>query len=618
MADYHAALSARRLGPAEPMRSDELQGRVAAGEALLADGRHDEAVALLTDLTASPRFVPYANDDLGRAALYFLGDALFAKGAYGLARTEFRAVRGTRDAWKAPAIYARRSARRSVDIALESGAYESVLAELSDIPPTAPEDVRAELDFLKGRAAVAAGKEAEALAAFGRVPPTSRHWASATYLAGVLHAEAKRYKDAEAHFCRVADPKLQRRTAAMVGDARFFEVRDRARLGLGRVAHEERRHDDARYYYYLVPKDSGHLPEALYEAATTRYEKKDYEGARELLDELHGLGVHHRYEDESRVLDAYVDVALCRFESGDAKLRAFLANYEPVRDGVRRVSGDARALDALLRAVREGTDAGATAEAGGLRAEELRYMAAVLRVDGTYMQIARRRAVVERERQALSATRKSLQDIGDALGTNGGLRPSAARDSGPDERARVKEAVEALERALTEAQSAGASPAALAPLRMQLVNVRVQLSDQRRDRGLSAAVVVGAPAATASRDLPSLVAADAARVGTNGDALDGLYASLLDAERLLARDTLRRLELRLSRLLRRARLGRIETVLGRKRALELEVEAIGNGFLPAGAVDSLDVARYLKDSEEYWPFEGDDWPDEYVGREVLR
>jgi hypothetical protein len=65
-------------------------------------------------------------------------------------------------------------------------------------------------------------------------------------------------------------------------------------------------------------------------------------------------------------------------------------------------------------------------------------------------------------------------------------------------------------------------------------------------------------------------------------------------------------------------LGRIETVLGRKRALELEVEAIGNGFLPAGAVDSLDVARYLKDSEEYWPFEGDDWPDEYVGREVLR
>jgi hypothetical protein len=29
-----------------------------------------------------------------------------------------------------------------------------------------------------------------------------------------------------------------------------------------------------------------------------------------------------------------------------------------------------------------------------------------------------------------------------------------------------------------------------------------------------------------------------------------------------------------------------------------------------------DAARYLEDNEEYWPFEGDDWPDEYVGGEV--
>ena len=76
--------------------------------------------------------------------------------------------------------------------------------------------------------------------------------------------------------------------------------------------------------------------------------------------------------------------------------------------------------------------------------------------------------------------------------------------------------------------------------------------------------------------------------------------------------------MRLSRLLRRARLGRIESVLGKKRALEVEIEAIADGFLPRDAVDSLDAARFLKDSEEYWPFEGDDWPDEYVGGEGLR
>jgi hypothetical protein len=91
---------------------------------------------------------------------------------------------------------------------------------------------------------------------------------------------------------------------------------------------------------------------------------------------------------------------------------------------------------------------------------------------------------------------------------------------------------------------------------------------------------------------------------------------LADSETALARDALHRLDLRLSRLLRRARLGRIETILGRKRALEVEVEAIRLGYLPRDAVDSLEAARYLEDSEEYWPFEGDDWPDEYVGSEI--
>ena len=40
------------------------------------------------------------------------------------------------------------------------------------------------------------------------------------------------------------------------------------------------------------------------------------------------------------------------------------------------------------------------------------------------------------------------------------------------------------------------------------------------------------------------------------------------------------------------------------------------GYLPQDAVDSLDAARFLEDNEEYWPFEGDDWPDEYVGSEI--
>jgi hypothetical protein len=74
----------------------------------------------------------------------------------------------------------------------------------------------------------------------------------------------------------------------------------------------------------------------------------------------------------------------------------------------------------------------------------------------------------------------------------------------------------------------------------------------------------------------------------------------------------------LTRLLRRARLGRVETVLGKKRSLEIEIEALSQGLLPQTIVDSLDAARYLGDDEEYWPFEGEDWEDEYVGGEGLK
>jgi hypothetical protein len=88
--------------------------------------------------------------------------------------------------------------------------------------------------------------------------------------------------------------------------------------------------------------------------------------------------------------------------------------------------------------------------------------------------------------------------------------------------------------------------------------------------------------------------------------------------RKTAKEALERFDRRLSRLVRRARLGRIETVLGKKHALEVEMEALSEGFLPQGAVDSLEAARYLRDDEEYWPYDGEDWTDEYVGGEGLR
>src|SRR5258708_27312541 len=122
--------------------------------------------------------------------------------------------------------------------------------------------------------------------------------------------------------------------------------------------------------------------EALYESATGRYEKKDYESARELLDQLNALGVHHRYEDEAWILSAYIDLARCRFEEADAALKGFIVKYEPVRDTARKLTTDERGLSRLLEASQVGSDA--AAEANGMNPDVARAIAALVRVDSGY------------------------------------------------------------------------------------------------------------------------------------------------------------------------------------------------------------------------------------------
>lgn len=609
MRAYHAALLARRLG-VEDLRREVVSARVAEAEQLTATGRVDEAIARLAELVEHPKFNLFADSEEGRAAVFRLGDALATAGLYDPARSYLRRVLTANGAWDAGGIWARQAVRRLVDVALESQEFAGVADDLRSVPATAPEEVRGEIAYMNGRANEAAGNPDAALADYATVTQRCRFWAQATYLSGLIDVEKGNAKDGENLLCKVADPKRSAATTAVFADEKFFAVRDLARLGLGRIAHEQGRNDDARYYYYLVPRDSDRLAEALYEAATTRYEKKDYEGARELLDELAGLGIHHRYEDEAWVLSAWIDLARCKFPEADRQLVEFLKRYEPVRDAARRIAESDAATQRLLSAVHSGSDAGGT-EIGGTSPDVVRAIAALVRVDPAYDRVLRRRAVLEREASGLSAAASALGDMQRILATNGGVRPST--ELGDDDATRaqsVRAAVAGVEHAIADLEAARAPAAQVAPLREQLAALegQVKVTASSADPGSA-----GGPAQGAN--LGDLLRGNQSRAGEFQSRLAAVRKDLADSESALAKDALHRLNLRLSRLLRRARLGRIESVLGRKRALEVEVEAIRLGYLPQDAVDSLEAARYLQDNEEYWPFEGDDWPDEYVGGE---
>jgi hypothetical protein len=210
----------------------------------------------------------------------------------------------------------------------------------------------------------------------------------------------------------------------------------------------------------------------------------------------------------------------------------------------------------------------------------------------------------------------SLDDASSRVTSNQEVRPRAELALGgtPEERSAKLDAQLGELRKLVRKLEASGEPAA------ELTQIKAQLADlesRARDASHAERAKVG-EGGHGGGTLPDLVATDRQRATELYGQAESTRAELTKAQLAAAKDALVRLDRRLSRLLRRARLGRIETVLGKKRALEVEIEALSEGFLPQGAVDSLEAARYLRDDEEYWPFDGEDWADEYVGGEGLR
>jgi hypothetical protein len=606
LAAYHAALAEKRLDAQGPFGTEQLAQLIEVAEADLRSGRRDQAIAVLAAAVESARFAPLARLDEGRAAVYLLGDALGRAGANELARVYLQRLL---DAPQVDSWY-RRAVATLVDLGLGSGDPAPYVAALSRVPATGTAWA-GDVAYLRGILHERAAAPREALAAYASVPQNSRFWAQATYRAGLLEVDQGRLGEGERWFCRIADPKQTPKLAPLFGGNDFFHVRDLSRLALGRVAHEQYRFDDARYYYHLVPGDSERLPEALYESATSRYESKDYAGAHALLGELAALGRHHAYEDEAYILDAYVDLGRCQFPSADRKLSEFLQRYEPVLNLARHLQTDRYALRALLA----GQDAAAVSE--GWSRDVAEMIRTSVRVDAAYAVLTRQLADLDHQLSGLGAARAEIQNLASALaGSQVVARQSAPLADGPGDRlVRLEEQAAAARRLLREAaQDTPALVAELAAMRGEL-NALTASAEGLRSR-LDPIDLDALP--EEGQGLTELLARDgklALSLARDAEAVRTELALRRDA---LASEALARLERRLARLVRRARAGRIETVLGRKRALELEVEALSQGFLPQGAVDSLDAARYLADDEEYWPFDGEDWEDEYIGGEGLR
>lgn len=619
LSGYLSLLEQKKLAAPEANSVDELTDLVQEAQRATLEGRGDEATSMLLEAVEGPRFRSFDGlEEFHTAELLLAQGLLEARALTSAQRVLDRMIaRGPEQATFGPAY------RKAVDVALLRGDLDASAEHLAKLAPGAlPEDAQNELRYLRARAAYARADYGAAKRELDAITQRSRFYASAQYLLGAIAAKHKDYPEAEARFCRITTAGKDGAFSFYV-DGRFFPVRDMAHLALGRVAHETARANDAFYYYFQVPQDSERLDEALFEAAWASYEGGDHDAALDSLDQLKARFPHSAYAAEAPVLRGYVHLSRCEFGAAESEFVRFEQEFGAVlreidaiaqsparrRNLYRDVMARARSID---RARAEGRDDAPDPD-GVLLAlmtgdpEFFRLHAQIRALSGELA----RGGNVPRELEAL-AQRVSNRDA-----------PAQRLSDVPeDERAaalsaRVAEAMDALSAfdrelsALKQARAPQADIDALRATRRKLEGRLAALETQRRKLVGSRDHARKAPAAD---DLAARFSEDRAYVERlRADAL-ALRDQLEEAADRAGLRALEQARTRVAQELRRARIGRIDAVMGSKRQVELQVESLAAGRFPPELIDPLHMQSLLRDDEEYWPFEGENWPDEFVER----
>ena len=602
---------------------DSLRAELGLAESLLRSGAAVEAAVALYSIVESPRFRDFSDSVEYQNAEYYLAVALAKAGAYGSALDYLEKVlaRGPKATYFAPAH------RRAIDIALETRDYQDVLQRLGKVSGqgTLPVEAIGEQRYLKARIAYDAGKLAEAEGELVQLSRKSRLYSSALYLRGLIRTRRGELGGAAEALCEIADtPDTDKFT--FVVDDRYFTIKDLARLGLGRLAHEHGDYDDAYYHYFQIPDDSDRLPEALFEAAWSMYQKRELGTSRDLTAELLKDFPDSPLNPEARLLAGYVELADCEFDAAQRRYDRLVAELGPVGAEMDRIRKD-RGLRSMLfdRALaRWRAEKAAPDERVRVRLDTpADRVLALLRLDPEFVRL----------HDAVSGIRRAAGEAPHVVGAwrrltgrMGGTKVAAVAEESPEAQeagaagelsADIERLEEAVARARTElrrgvrAGSLGKAEAAEEEDRLKKLAIAVADLGEKADEASRAAdqALSNKP----SPGLRGMVAGDLTEAHRLETASDKLATELGRAADELARRALDKLYQQTRHVLDKAKLGKIDAVIGQKRRLEIEVEDLAAGRFPKELHGRLWQAGLIGDDEEYWPFEGEFWADEYEG-----
>jgi tetratricopeptide (TPR) repeat protein len=544
---------------------EKIKQALISAETDLVTGNPQVATTRLYRIIESPAWQSLAYAPEYQNAEFTLARALVRSGAYGSARGYLLRIlrRGPKQPYFVPAY------RAMLDIALESRDQAGVLALLDALPAAGelPHDSQNEHAYLRGKVSYEGGDLTGADRAFTSIDRQSRFTASALYFRGLIAARAGHYASARRNLCEIVEQADKDRFTFFI-DGRYYAIKDLAYLALGRIAHEQQKYDDAYYFYFRIPEDSDRLPDALFEASWSMFQKGEYEAAGAFIDQFDRLFPRSPLAPDVLLLHAMIDLKSCAFDRVRTELDTLVKTYVPIQAEVAALIKDPGRRRALYRRLLSRDRIGRE----GDRVVEL------LKIDSRFYRYYNDIVALDREAGLLPAQIAVWDEL-------------TAQKTGAARGAEATEAVQLVQQIEQLQPLAAGDPEAEAEVGSLLHEAR------RAARPVSTKGPVAAEAQTAQK------------LGTE---VKLLRARLVSAAAAMAEAALVDLDVRIRRLLRQARLTLIDAVIGKKKKLEIEIANLRDGRYPPDMFAKLQLEGLMGDDEEYWPFEGESWSDEYT------
>jgi TolA-binding protein len=622
--DYYDQFEASGLVDIDSGSKDTLIIELRRAEALLRGGSFEEAAVALYSIVESPRYEGFEDFVEFQNSQYYLGVALTRSGSYEAAMVYFLKTMapGPSTLYFAPAH------RKAVDIALKTRRAGEILEQLEALKlnEPVPPGVSGERAYLRARAAYEKDDFATAEGELVKISRKSRMYSSALYLRGVIRTRKGEYADAAESFCEIsATPDDGKYT--FVVDERYFRIKDLARLGLARIAHETDNYDNAYYHYFQIPEDSDKLGDALFEAAWSMYQKRELPASRELLKDFISQFPSSHLVPEARLLAGYVDLADCEFKGAQKHYDDLVKDLGPIVKHIDTLRKNpekrSQLFDKALKRWRE-ERAEPDEQVQSKLVTKSDKVLALLRFDEKFVRVHEavaglRRAAgnaphVTRSWKALAKRMSQVKVRGNA--EEASVEETDAQDSQAlvADLERLHDEIAAsratVQRALRE-ESITKEEADEERKRLKAIDDDISKLEERALRAAEASVM-GESESTPDGLRPLINADVKESKKLEADAKD-LLGRLEKRANTMAKESLEALYMETRRVLDKAKLGKIDSVIGQKRQLEIEVQDLASGRFPAELHGHLWEQGLIGDDEEFWPFEGEYWADEYEG-----